>query len=66
MLLMTWDKARGNVYLAQQMPDFRFNRLDREAGSHLYGKNWLHLDRYKTGAGEWTQISPLSMVKWDE
>lgn len=65
MLLVTWNSA-GKVWLAQQLPNFKFNRLDVEGGQHRYGKKWLAHHRYLTKPNEWVQIGPLSMIEWSK
>lgn len=65
MLLVRWNSA-GKVWLAQQLPNFKFNRLDVEGNCHRYGKHWLVHHRYLTKDNEWTQIGPLNMIKWGE
>lgn len=63
MLLVRWNTT-GKVWLAQQLPNFKFNRLDSDGGRHMYGRHWLSHTRYVTGSKEWTQIGPLNMVQW--
>jgi hypothetical protein len=65
MLLHMYGKENGRQYLAQQKPDFQFNRLDVDGGRHLFGRKWSKHDRYLVGPKEWTQVGPYLMVSWE-
>ena len=66
MLLVMWHSVTNQTYLAYQTQDFKFNRLDRDGGDHMWGKKYIPLSRYQVGPKEWTQIGPLNLVEWSE
>ena len=67
MLLVMLHIEIGQLYIAQQKQDFKFNRLDTKASSgYMYGRKWIKMSRWMTGLNEWTQVGPLNMVQWSK